>query len=406
MKIWTFHCYGTLSEHGQMTRHFNFGKRLAALGHEPVVFVGSHPHNSDIQLIQGKEKYIVYQDKPFPWVVVRTNTYKNSKIKRLIAMAEYYFNAQKAAKHFGKPDVVIGSSNYPIVAYLGIRLARKYKAKAIVEIRDLWPESLVTYGIASGKSIIVHLMRRFEKYLYIHADQIIFTMEGAYDYIVDQGWEKDIPPSKVHFINNGVDLEVFDDNREHYTFEDSDLDDSSTYKVVYTGSLRKSNDQIYTLFDVIAEMQGKDYEDYRFFIYGKGELLPELEDICRKNNYQNVRLKGYVEKKYVPYILSKCNMNILNCKANEILKYGGSQNKLFEYLASGHPTISGESSRYSVIRSAGCGISEEFASPKDVALAIRQLRERGIPYEHIRAAAEKFDYKVLTEQLLDTIEGE
>ena len=70
MKVWTFHCYGTLPEHGQMTRHYNFGKYLSRFGHDPVVFVGSHPHNTNIQLITGKEKYKVYQCVGDQWSMI------------------------------------------------------------------------------------------------------------------------------------------------------------------------------------------------------------------------------------------------------------------------------------------------------------------------------------------------
>ena len=66
-------------------------------------------------------------------------------------------------------------------------------------------------------------------------------MEGAYDYIVEQGWENEIPRSKVYHINNGVDLEQFDYNTEHFRVDDPDLDDPNTFKVVYTGSIRKAN---------------------------------------------------------------------------------------------------------------------------------------------------------------------
>lgn len=405
MRIWIFHCYGTLPEHGQMTRHYNFGKYLSRLGHEPIVFVGSHPHNTDLQLIDGNEKFKVYQDKPFPWVLVKINNYGGNKIKRLWSMAEYYFNAKKAAKHFGTPDVVLGSSNYPVVAYLGLRLAKKYKAKGIVEIRDLWPESLVAYGIAKENSLIVKLMRRFEKYLYKTADEVIFTMEGGYDYIKDQGWDKEIPESKVHFINNGVDLEEYDYNKDHYAFPDPDLDDPGTYKVVYTGSFRKANEQIMRLMDVIRLMQGSEYEDIRFLLYGSGDLVGKIQSICEENGYKNILIKGNVEKKYIPYILSKCDLNILNLEGHEILRYGGSQNKMFDYLASGHPTITGDTGKYSVIAREQCGVARDFKTPEDILSAIMEMRARSPDREHIRQIAQEYDYRVLTQKLLDAIDS-
>ena len=73
------------------------------------------------------------------------------------------------------------------------------------------------------------------------SDAVVFTMEGAYDYIKEQHWERAVPRSKVHYINNGVDLELFEYNKANFPVEDPDLDDPDTFKVVYTGSIRQVN---------------------------------------------------------------------------------------------------------------------------------------------------------------------
>lgn len=400
MKVWIFNNYNMLPEHGGLNRGFYLGKYLAKNGNKPVVFVGSHPHNTDLQLIEGKEKYSVYQKEPFPWVLVKTCNYKGSKLKRIFSMLQYYRNAKKAAKQFAHPDVIIGSSAHPLAALLAIRLGKKYRCKKLVEVRDLWPESIVSYGVLKSSHPLVKLLYRFEKYLYTHADGVIFTMKGAYDYIIERGWDKEIPKSKVFYLNNGVDLELFNYNKEHFCFKDSDLDDPDTYKIVYTGALRHANDSLGALFDAIELMQGEKYRDVRFLIYGNGELLPRLEQRCAEHNLKNVRMKGFLEKKYLPYVLSKCDLNILNCTANSILsRYGGSQNKLFDYLASGKPIISGEDGKYSVIKEYGCGISQTFATAEDFVSAIDRIKSRPIDRELILSTAEKFDFWKLAREL-------
>ena len=124
---------------------------------------------------------------------------------------------------------------------MGIHLARKYGCRGVAEIADLWPESIVAYGIAGPRNPAVLALRRLEKWIYEKADDVVFTCEGGYDYIVEQGWEGRIPRAKIHYINNGVDLAVFDENRARYTVQDPDLEDPSVFKVVYTGSIRKVN---------------------------------------------------------------------------------------------------------------------------------------------------------------------
>lgn len=404
MNIWLINHYAVPPQYYSLARQTNFAKHLIRMGHIVTIFAASSVHNSDLNLIKDKQRWRDDYVDGVHYVYIRCRDYSGNGFSRIINMCEFAWKLPGVCKHYEKPDAIIATSMPPMSCAVGIHIARKYKIKGIAEIADLWPESIVAYGIAEPKNPAVLFLRHLEKWIYKMSDAIVFTMDGAYDYIIEQGWEKDVPRSKVFFINNGVDLEVFDYNKEHYQVEDPDLEDPNTFKVVYTGSLRKANDQIYLLFEAIEHMQGEEYKDYRFFIYGKGELVPELEARCEKNAYTNVYLKGFVDKKHIPYILSKCDLNILNCKANEILRYGGSQNKLFEYLASGHPIISGEDGNYSIIRNNGCGFSGNFSSTDDIVNAIKNVREMNIPCEHIRAVAETFDFKALTKKLIDVIE--
>lgn len=188
---------------------------------------------------------------------------------------------------------------------------------------------------------------------------------------MDQGWDRVIPQSKVNFINNGVDLEQYDADKEKYQFDDPDLDNPNTYKIVYTGSLRKANEQILPLIDAIPLFKKTKLDNVEILFYGKGELENNINSIKEEHHYDNVKIKGYVDKKYIPYILSKCNLNVLNCASHEILRYGGSQNKLFDYLASGKPIITGDEHKYSIVKNENCGIAKDFKSPDEIVNAIR-----------------------------------
>ena len=101
----------------------------------------------------------------------------------------------------------------------------------------------------------------------------MFTAEGAYDYIKGQHWENEVPRSKVYYINNGVDLELFDYNKENFRVEDTDLDDPGIFKVVYTGSIRQVNN-LGLLLDAAKEVKD---ERVRFLIWGDGDEKAALE---------------------------------------------------------------------------------------------------------------------------------
>lgn len=408
MKIWLINNYNMLPEHGHLNRNHYFGKYLKRLGHEPVVFAGSHPHNTNLQLIEGAEKYRVYQEEPFPWVLIKTRNYEGSKIQRVISMFEFYKNMRIAAKHFEKPDAIIGSSAHPLAAVLAIKMSKKYHCKGIVEIRDLWPESIVAYGVASKNNPIIKILYRLEKWIYKKADAIIFTMEGGKDYIVDKEWDTGhggpIDLGKVYHINNGVDLEVFDYNKDNFMIEDPELEDCHVKRVIYTGSMREANRSITVLPEVADELLRKGRKDIHILMYGKGDYADSLKAICEKRPTHNLIYKGFVQKSEIPYLLSRACVNILNCDKSDMSKYGGSQNKLFEYLASGHPILSGESDNYSIIINRNCGISKQFNSAEEIADSIIELVDHPEKYADIRSIGEEYDFCKLTKQLINVVE--
>lgn len=408
-----FNNYNMLPEQGGLVRHYNFAKCLAEKGHHVSVFVGSHPHNTELQMIQDRSAWKIGQKTPFRWVYVRTLNYAGSRLKQIFSMFQFYRNGKKAALAFFSqdecPDIILGSSAHPLAAVLAIRLAKRFRCKSIVEIRDLWPESIVALGVARAHNPAVLFLRRMEKWIYKKADAVVFTMEGAYDYIVEQGWERDVPRSKVHYINNGVDLEQYDYNKEHYRIDDPDLDDPNLFKVVYTGSIRPANNP--ELLINCAEKL-RDYPGIRFLIYGGGENLDALRQICAEKGLTNCVFKGFIPKKNVPYVLSKSNLNLLNYDLRSILvyKYGSSQNKLFDYMASGQPILSNVSIAHSLIQKYHCGQDDTLPDAETYAKAVLMFyhmdeEQRRLMGANARRAAEDYDFKHLTDKLMTVIEN-
>ncbi|WP_016839522.1 glycosyltransferase family 4 protein [Ureibacillus thermosphaericus] len=410
-KIWIFNQYNMPPEYGHLNRHYNLGKYLKKLGHEPTVFVGSYLHNTPYQMINDETLIKKYENCDFSYYFIKTCNYGNSKIKRVYAMYEYYKNLLKVTKSFEKPDVIIGSSAHPLAAIAAIKLGKKYGCQSIVEIRDLWPESFTEYGIMSKKNPILRLLYKGEKWIYEKADKIIFTMEGGKDYIIEKGWDKDnggpINLNKIYHINNGVDLEVFSFNKEQYHFKDEDLDNPDYFKVVYAGSIRLVNN-VKSIVDAAKEIKNMGEKNIRFIIFGEGSDKSSLEEYCQKNKIDNVVFKGFVDKKYIPNILSKSDLNIIHFQQNNIKKYGASLNKMFEYFASGKPTISDCQFGYDIIKKFNCGFVINNASAKQLAEKIIFISK--MPKDEYQKycvnsliAAKEYDFKNLANKLIKLI---
>jgi glycosyltransferase involved in cell wall biosynthesis len=414
MKIWLINQYNMPPDYGHLNRHFNFGKYLKRMGHEPTVFVGSFLHNTKIQMITDNSIVKRYDNAEYPYYFVKTCDYSSSKFKRIYAMYEFYTNFFKAIKSFEKPDAILGSSAHPLAAIAAIKLGKKYGCQSIVEIRDLWPESFLAYGLISSKNPMLKLLYAGEKWIYKKADKLVFTMEGGRDYIIEQGWDNNqggpIDINKVYHVNNGVDLEIFNYNREHHQIEDEDLNNSTIFKVIYAGSIRLVNN-VKSIVDAAIEIKNLGVQDIKFIIYGDGSDKVPLEKYCIENGIDNVVFKGFINKKYIPYILSKSDLNIIHFEQNKIKRYGASLNKMFEYFASGKPTLSDCEFGYDIIKKYNCGVTIDEAEPKEMANEIIKFKELDVAkYREFCTnavyAAKEYDFVKLSASLIRIVGGQ
>lgn len=406
MNVWIVNHYAIPPSMGGLVRHYYFSKYLQKKGHNVKIFTSSKIHNTDINMIKDKSLYKEEMEDGVEYTFVRSRDYKGNGLDRIINMIDTPFKMQKAMRCFykkEKPDVIYTSSPDLFVAFFALLFGKMHKIPVVVEIRDLWPESIVEYNGMSRKNPIIQILYQLEKWIYKKADQLIFTMEGGKEYIKDKGWDKKINLDKVNHVNNGVDLEEFAEDVKRYQIQDNDLEDEKFFKVIYVGSVRRANN-IETLVNVGKELKQRGNDKIRIIIYGDGTDRESLENRCKTEGLDNVIFKGKVEKKYIPYILSKSNLNILNYKQANTWKYGGSQNKQFEYLASGRPICSNVKMGYSIIRANDCGVEDNITSTKDYADVVVKYAEMPedrykLECENAKKAAKNYDYEVLSNSI-------
>ena len=406
MRIWLINHYAVPPRYYPLARQNYFAKYLMRAGHEVTIFAASTVHNSDLNLIEDDTPYREDVVDGVHYVLIRCKGYHGNGVSRILNMLEFARKLPGVCNKYPRPDAIVATSMPPMSCAAGIKLARKYGCRGIAEIADLWPESIVAYGIAGPRNPAVLYLRRLEKWIYKKADAVVFTMEGAYDYILEQGWEREIPRSKVHYINNGVDLEQFRYNREHFTVDDPDLTDPDTFKVIYTGSIRKVNN-LGLLLDAAKELHDP---RVRFLIWGDGDEREALQQRVAEENISNVVFKGRVEKKYVPYITSCADLNIAHNTPSSLFRFGISFNKLFDYLAAGKPVLSDFPCPYNPAVLLHASLCVDDPTAQNIAQAVTQVaameREQ---YNELCSNAEKaaveYDFRNLTNKLLQVING-
>jgi len=401
--IWLINQYAMSPKYERRLQTIKRAQYLTSLGYEVLIISGSYLHNTDINLINSNKKYIKRNYNGIRFVHIKTSTYKSNGVARIYNMIEFPLRLLILSRRFEKPDIISQVATVPFgnVLYL---LTKMYKVTYIVDVLDLWPETFVGLGLVSQKNIFIKAVYILEKWLYKKADSIVFSMEGGEDYIREKKWDLgsggSIDLDKVHYINNGVDLFDFEKNRKLYRINDPDLSDGKLFKVMYVGSIRLSNN-LKQLIDA-AEILNNNNKNIVFLIYGDGEERVFLEDYCKRKGLLNVRFKQkWIELKYIPYVLSRSSLNILNYSNSPITRFGSSQSKSFQYMASGKPICANINMRYCPITKYKLGISKEFESPKEYADAILSFANMDpIEYnkmcKNAKIAAKDYDYKKLT----------
>ena len=419
MKVWLMNHYASNMYRDKAGRHYWFAKQLMELGYDVTVFCSTTLVNGEELLSTGNDKLTVKDAEGIPFVFVKTIPAQGNGIKRVENMGLFYknlFPATKAyAAKYGKPDVIVASSVHPLTMVAGIQIAKKLKAPCICEIRDLWPEAIFSFGKTTETSLIGRSLIKGEHWIYKHANALIFTKEGDTDYLKEKRWTTaqggDIDLGKCHYINNGVDIAACEERSMTMQLDDSDLNDESKFNITYVGTIRPVNN-VGNLLDAAKILRSKKgYEDAQFLIYGDGSQFAELLERVKNEHLDNVKMKGFVNRQYVPYILSRSSINMLNYAQNQYnWTRGNSSNKLFEYMASGKPIISTVHMGYSIIKRYNCGVELDEDTPEALVEQIMRFHdmdasEREQIGKNAREGANEFDFSVLTEKLIRVIES-
>ena len=414
--IWVFHHYATPPTMNGFTRPFNFAINMNDKNYRTTVFTASYLHFSDTNIINDSAPFKKEEYLDVSFVFVKTPSSAKNTLARVKNIIAYYKNLQRITKRysrqFGKPDLIIASSPHPLSMVAGIRVSKKLNVPCVCEIRDLWPEAIFAFGKTKETNLLGKMLISGEHWIYKNADALIFLKEGDTDYLEERKWTIEqggnIDLTKCHYINNGVNIEEFNRQIDNNILQDQDLM-GDKFNVVYTGALRPINN-VGNILDAAKIL--KEHENIQFLIYGDGNQAKMLNQRVADEGLTNVKMKGYVDKKFIPYVLSKSSVNILNYSQTKYnWSRGNSSNKLFEYMASGKPIISTVKMGYCPLKKYGCGVSLEEDTPDELAKAIMSIYD--MPKEaynkmghNAMDGAKHYDYKVLTEKLISVMKNQ
>ncbi len=407
--IWLVNKYAMPPQYESRLRTIKFAHYLQEMGYKVTIFGSSVMHNMDLDLIEDESKYIERQYGDLNFVHIKSCQYKRTAgISRVWSEVQFHYRVVKLAKLFEKPDLIVATT-FPLFTNPILNYCKKNGIKYITEILDWWPDDFVDFGLISAKNPVMKYLFWRAKKNYVDSDATVFSIEGRCEYLKDKKWDKEqggpVDLSKMYYINNGVDLKDFDSWVNQYSINDDDLK-SDKKKIIYLGSVRLANNV--GQFIKAAELL-KERDDAEFLIYGNGEDREPLIKYCQDHHLENVKFKDkWIYPKYVPFVLSKSYLNILNYTKG-FGKYGISSSKMFQYMAAGRPIVCNVDIMYSAIVKHNIGVCHVMKDDQEYADAIQKILD--LPdeeylkmCERARKAVKEYDYPYLSKQMAEVIE--
>ena len=361
MNIWILNHYALTPDMSGGTRHYDFAKELVKRGHE-VTIVASSFHYSKLQEMKTyyDNEYLIENIDGIKFIWFKTPPYFNNGIKRVINMLSFTKKAMFLLPklQLSKPDIIIGSSVHLFAVFAAYRLSKRYKTPFIMEVRDLWPQTLIDMGMSKYHPFIM-ILGRLERYLYKKSDKIITLLSKADQYIQNLGIKKE----KIVWISNGTDLS--------YCLKENSkvLLKRGKFNVLYTGTHGFAND-LDLLIDVANILKSE--KSIFFTLLGDGSLKESLQKKANKLKLQNIQFLPSVPKREVYKYLSSADLLYVGLKDLPLYRYGMSMNKVFDYMVVKKPILFVSTLKNSVIEKAKAGTMIRERNPLVIVQCIKK----------------------------------
>lgn len=378
LKIWLIDHYTNLPSGVGDARQFSNARELIRRGHEARVVLCpfSHlTHRCETKMHGSRWRNIRVDGVPV--TLIRACGYNtNFELARIRNMFEFAWGVGSGAwcAEAETPDVVVGSAPDPWAALAAERLARRFKARFVLEIRDPWPFAITEITGRSRNHPFVVAVDRTMRYLYRKAERILILSRRSKDLLVESGAEE----KKIVWVPHAIDLEM------NPTPKPSPED--GVFTVTYLGAHNPWND-LDSILDAAEALQRSGGPRVNLRFVGDGVCKPALRARAERAGLRNVRFDEPVPKERVREVLHASDAFILNNRRDRVSERWMSFNKLFDYLAAGRPVIFGSWTEDDPVRESGAGISVRAGDGAAMADAI--LRIASEPAQAQRAYGER-----------------
>lgn len=323
-------------------------------------------------------------------------------VRRAMSYISFMLSACWYAGRIPTPDVLVATSPQFFAALAGAWVAWWKDVPFVVEIRDLWPESVVAVG-AMDRNLVVRFFEWVERKLYEMADHIVVVTDAFKDEIAEKG----ISPDKISVVKNGIETDWWerslDEGRLAALQREHDL--QGKFVASYIGTIGMAHRA-----DVLLEAaQRCDDPDIVFMVVGTGAKRSELAARQAELQLDNFRLVDKVPKETVPYLLTLSDASVVHLRDDSLFETV-IPSKMFEAMMTRTPLVLGvRGEARSIVEAAEAGLPIPPEDPDALVEAVRRLKENPElhetlsenAYKHVRA---HYDRAVLAREYASLLE--
>jgi glycosyltransferase involved in cell wall biosynthesis len=298
------------------------------------------------------------------WTFVAPN---EGFFRRTLNYVSYLATSVPASVAEPRPDVVIATSPQFFCGWAGLFAAKMRRVPFVLEIRDLWPDSILAVDALRNR-LVVRALYALERWLYLGADHVVTVGEGYRDELVRKG----VPSERITVIPNGVDFDRFrplPPDRE--LARRHGLDGRFVVSVLGTIGMASG---LGVVLDAAEKLRAAGIDDVTFCLIGDGALREELESRARARGLDRVLFAGRRDKSEIPRWLSVTDACLVHLRRAELFRTV-LPSKIFEAAAMARPIVVGVPGRATeLVLEAGCGLAVPPEDPDALVAAIARLR--------------------------------
>lgn len=380
------------------TRTLEHCREWVKAGHE-VTVITCHPNYPIGKVYDGYKNSWKTKEVVEGINVIRVWTYITSNkgfFKRILDYISFSFTSFFAGL-FLKCDVIVATSPQFFTALSG-RTLHFFKRKPwVMEVRDLWPDSIKSVG-AMKDGLVLKYFSKEEKWCYKSADRIVVVTDTFKKIISEKG----IPAEKISVVKNGANLDLFRPREKSpelvkkYGLEG---------KVVlgYVGTIGMAH-KLDFLIDCV-----KGLPDCKLMILGAGAEKDALVEKVANENIDNVFFVDPVSKDKVADYVGLQDLALVNLRRDPLFTTV-IPSKIFETAAMRVPIMLGvDGEARSLVEHYGAGLFYEPENKDDFLSKLNRMLIDRVLYAACQqgcdSLARDFDRKKLAQDMLEAVEG-